>query len=138
MSFCHQVKISKKSQYGLRALFHLAGKKGFVSVREIAEEEEISSDYLEKIFFELEKNGIIKSKRGPSGGYALAMNPGKISLRMILETLENTFDLVECVDDGCRRIENCPVAPVWKTLDKEIKEKLELINLKSLIDKNYE
>ncbi|MGM0439109.1 MAG: RrF2 family transcriptional regulator [Patescibacteria group bacterium] len=130
------MKISKKSQYGLRGLFRLAKEKGHTPMKAVAEKEGISSDYLEKIFTELEKEGFIKSKRGPTGGYALALKPEEINLRMILDALENQFSLVECVEEDCERLSNCPVAPTWKKLDTEVKEKLELITIKTIIDNN--
>jgi len=130
------MKISKKSQYGLRGLFRLAESDEYLTMKEVAEKEEISPDYLEKIFTELEKAGFVKSKRGPSGGYALAMKPEKINLRMILESLEANLSLVECIDESCKRITDCPVAPTWKRLDQEVKSKLELITVKSIVDKN--
>ena len=130
------MQISKKSQYGLRGLFRLAETEEHTPMREVAKKEGISPDYLEKIFTRLEKEGFITSKRGPSGGYALAMSPEDITLRKILEALENNFDLVECVEDGCSRLEGCPVASVWKKLDDEVKEKLELITLKTILENN--
>lgn len=130
------MRISKKSQYGLRALFRLAEKPGFHPMREIAEKEGISSDYLEKIFFNLEKGGIIKSKRGATGGYSLAKPPEKISLKDIMEVLENNFNLVECVGERCDREKVCPTASVWKMLDESLKRKMDSINLKDLIKKH--
>ncbi len=132
------MKISKKTQYGLRGLFRLAESDGHRPMKEVAEREGISPDFLEKIFSELEKANIINSKRGPTGGYALAKDPREINLKMIMEVLETNLTLVECIDSSCHRIEDCPVASVWSALDKEIKEKLEMITLKSLIDKNDE
>ncbi len=131
------MKISKKSQYGLRALFRLAEKNQNLSVRQISEKEAISPDYLEKIFFDLEKAKIIKAKRGAGGGYSLNKKPDDITLKDILEVLESTLDLVECIDSDCSRKEICPTASVWKIVDEAIKEKLESITLKDLI-KKYE
>ncbi len=105
-------------------------------MKEIAKKENISADYLEKIFTELEKKGLIESKRGPSGGYRLTEKPENISLNMILKILENKFSLVECLDEGCDRISGCPVFSTWKRLDQEIKEKLKDITLKDLIEDN--
>ncbi len=130
------MRISKKSQYGLRALFRLAEKPGFYPMREIAEREGISPDYLEKIFFELEKGGLIKSKRGALGGYSLAKKPKDINLKNILEILEKTLNLVECIDAKCNREKSCPTASVWKALDLSLKEKLESITLEDLIKKH--
>lgn len=130
------MKISKKSQYALRGLFRLGESEGYLSMKEVAEKEKISADYLEKIFTQLEKEDFIKSKRGPSGGYQLAKEPSDITLKDILEVLETNFSLVECIDEGCSRISECPVAPTWKKLDQEVKEKLSLISIKTLLDKN--
>ncbi len=130
------MKISKKSQYALRGLFRLGGVEGHTPMKVVADQEGISPDYLEKIFTELEKKGFVEAKRGPSGGYALAMKPEEITLKKILEALEGNFSLVDCVDEECRRVNSCPVAPTWKRLDEEVKEKLSLISIKTLIDKN--
>jgi Rrf2 family protein len=132
------MKISKKSQYGLRGLFRLAEKEKHTPMKEVAKKEGISPDYLEKIFTELEKEGLIKSKRGPSGGYKLAYKPKEINLKMVIKTLENNLALVECINNGCSRLGNCPTAPVWRIIDQTLKEKLESITLQDLIDKNYE
>ena len=130
------MKVSKKSQYGLRGLFRLAKAKGNTPMKVVAKKEGISPDYLEKIFTELEKEGFIKSKRGPKGGYSLALKPKEISLRNILEALESDFNLVECVEESCERLADCPVAPVWKRLDQEVKKKLDLITIQTIMDKN--
>lgn len=102
-------------------------------MREIAEKEDISRDYLEKIFSDLEKGGVIRSKRGVAGGYSLARYPEEISLKDVLEVLENNFNLVECVGERCVREDVCPTASVWKRLDQSLKRKMDSINLKDLI-----
>lgn len=132
------MKISKKSQYGLRGLIRLAKADGFLSMKEVAKAENISPDYLEKIFSELEKEKIIKSKRGPSGGYKLALRPKEINLKMILRVLETNFTLVECLEEGCSRLDGCLAASVWSYIDKKIKKDLEKINLQKLINKKYD
>ncbi len=65
------MKISKKIQYGLRALVYLANN-GFSSIRKISEAEKIPYYYLEKIFANLENSGLVKSKKGALGGYSLS------------------------------------------------------------------
>lgn len=131
------MKISKRSQYGIRALFRLAEKSGYSSVRKIAEEEGISHDYLEKILSELEKKGLVSSKRGVAGGYSLAKKPKDINLKDVLEVLEKNFKLVECVGSKCNREDVCPTASTWRALDLSLKEKMRLITLKDLL-KDYE
>ena len=130
------MKISKRSQYGLRALFRLTQISGYSPMREIAEKEEISQDYLEKIFFDLERGGLIRSKRGASGGYALARPSEEISLKDVLEILEKNFNLVECVSESCYREAVCPTSSVWKRLDESLKIKMNSITLKDLMKRD--
>ncbi|MGM0482628.1 MAG: RrF2 family transcriptional regulator [Patescibacteria group bacterium] len=130
------MKISKRSQYGLRALLRLTQTSGYCPMHEIAEKEGISTDYLEKIFFDLEKGGIIRSKRGANGGYSLAIAPERISLKDILEVLEKNFNLVECVGERCDREDICPTASVWKRIDESLKRKMNSVTLKHLKKEN--
>ena len=78
------MKVSKRTQYGLRAMVYLAtafGKKGKIcSLKEISEKENISFDYLEKIISRLEKKGLVRAKRGVRGGYFLGRSPKKIKI----------------------------------------------------------
>ena len=127
------MRVSKRSQYGLRALFRLAESDGYSPLRTIAEREDISFDYLEKILTQLEKGGLVRSKRGVSGGYSLAKLPADIDLKNVLEILEMKFSLVECIDTECDRKESCPIASVWMYLDSALKDALKAITLEDLI-----
>ncbi len=127
------MRISKRSQYGLRALFRLAESDGYSPLRTIAKREEISFDYLEKILSQLERGGMVNSKRGVSGGYSLARSPAEIDLKSILEILETKFSLVECIDIECDRKGSCPTASIWMFLDSALKDALKSITLEDLI-----
>ena len=128
------MKISKKSQYGLRALALLAKeKKEFLPLREISEKEEIPFDYLEKIFSEMEKKGLVKSKKGSRGGYKLARLPGKIKVGEIIRALEGKLVLVECIGiKNCSRQKTCPARGVWKTLQASLEKTINSITLKDI------
>ena len=93
------MKISKKSQYGLRAMVYLASlclKKKPCPLKEVSKVEGIPFDFLEKIFSELQQEGLIKSRKEARGGYFLAKSPRKISVREILVVLENKLaDLIK-------------------------------------------
>ena len=92
------MKISTKSQYGLRAMVYLAKFKGrFCPLRIISKNEDISFDYLEKIISKLKKAGLIKAKKGAQGGYFLAKSPSKIKLGEIIRALEGEISLVKCL-----------------------------------------
>src|SRR5690349_18911363 len=86
----HPVKLSSKGRYGVRALFDIAfhndGRP--TQIREIAERALIPARFLEQIFQDLKKAGIIASKRGPRGGYHLARPAAEISVGDVLRALD--------------------------------------------------
>ncbi len=130
------MKISKKSQYGLRALVFLArNKDNFLSLRKISEKEKISFDYLEKIFSKFEKSGIVKSKKGSQGGYSLALAPDKIKVGKVLNALEGDIALVECVGNKkCVFEKSCKTINAWKKIQESLEKTINSISLKDLIN----
>jgi Rrf2 family protein len=125
------MQISKKTQYGLRAMVYLASQKSgeFFSLKDISEKENISFDFLEKIMGELEKNNLIKSKKGASGGYSLVKKPAKITAKDIVQVLENT-NSVDCT--LCGKSKHCASKNVWRKIDTAIEKTLSSIKLSSL------
>ena len=89
------MKLSKKSRYGLRALVDLSvhAKEEQISLNSIAERNNISLQYLEQVFAALRKAGIIKSVKGPQGGYLLAKPATKITVLEIVKALEGSYEL---------------------------------------------
>lgn len=87
------MKLSNKSRYGLRALVDLAvySKSGHVALNCIAERNGISPQYLEQVFAGLRKAGLVKSIKGPQGGYFLAEKTEDITAAAILEALEGSY-----------------------------------------------
>ena len=90
-----KMKFSTKSRYGLIALTDLAvnSKNGHISLASIAERNHISSLYLEQVFASLKRGGIVKSVKGPQGGYQLNHAPKDIPISQILEILEGTYHI---------------------------------------------
>lgn len=138
------MRISKKSQYGLRAMVYLAGvlnKDKPCSLREISEKENISFDYLEKIVSELEKNKLVKSKRGVKGGYLLAKLPQRIKVLEIINVLEETMAPVKCIAREnekkyyCPRKKVCKTITVWKKVQDNLNSTLNSITLADLTRK---
>ena len=84
------MKVSKKGEYGLRALCHLAERhgEGVVQIREIARLESIPSKFLEGILLQMKAAGIVRSRRGIDGGYALARPPEEIVLAEVIRLLD--------------------------------------------------
>lgn len=84
------MKVSKRGQYGMRALCHLAEThgSGVVQIREIARKETIPGKFLEGILLELKHAGIVRSRRGIDGGYELARDPSEIMLGQVMRVLD--------------------------------------------------
>ena len=135
------MRVSKKSQYGLRAMVYLAsvfGKKNNIrSLKEISQKENISFDYLEKIISQLEKKGLVGAKKGVQGGYFLKRSPEKISVGEITRTLESTMSPVKCLAKekryNCPRKKICKTVNVWKKVQNVLNSTLNSITLADLL-----
>ncbi len=104
-------KLSKKTEYGILALQHMMfmDDDHVSTVKEIAEQYNISQSLLAKICQQLAKSKIIQSVQGSRGGYALNKPPVDISLAAVLEAIEGPLHIVECTNDhhNCERDANC-------------------------------
>lgn len=125
------IKISSKSQYGLRALSYLAAQDSLVSIAEIAENEKIPFEFLEKIVQALKKAGILVSERGARGGYALARTPDAISLREIFEAFDDMNPPVKCLEDdnSCLVGASCASRTVWMRVYNAAVKELDSLSL---------
>ena len=137
------MRITTKGRYALRAVYTLAvtATDKPVSIRELAEKEEISPEFLEQIFFRLKKTGMISSTRGPGGGFQLNRQPAEISLYDILDASGEGIEFSPCLaddpkDQPCSRIDDCIAHRVWKEASKFIRGYFENISLKDIIDEN--
>ena len=99
------MKLSTKSRYGLRALFDMAYHSGTLpaQIKDISRRQAISPRYLEQIFQDLKKAGLLNSRRGPQGGYFLAKKPQEITVRDIVLAAEGKMALVDCTDEACAK-----------------------------------
>jgi len=107
------MRLSTKSRYGLRAMFDIAYNCGPepAQIQDISRRQQISPRYLEQIFQNLKRAGLLKSKRGPQGGYVLARKPDEITVLDILNATEQDVLLVDCVGvtpKKRRRKSECP------------------------------
>lgn len=134
------MKISTKSQYGLRAMAHLANSKEKICcLKLISEKEGISFDYLEKIMSKLEKEGLVDAKKGVKGGYFLKKPAKKIRIGEIIESLEGKTFLARCLGSKknfkCSRAKKCSARRIWKRLQESLATALNSITLADLIEK---
>lgn len=96
------MKLSNKGRYGVRALFDIAFHNGGrpTQIREIAEREAIPARFLEQIFQDLKKAGILGAKRGPRGGYHLARPADEIRLGDVFRALEGPIVVIQSEEGG--------------------------------------
>src|SRR5208283_3600654 len=131
------LRLSTKGQYGVRAMFEIAC--GYpdrpVTIREISERQDVSVAYLEQILNRLRKAGLIKSIKGPGGGYLLSRKPEEISIAAILNELEGPVAITSCLnpDEGCVRVDSCVTHLLWKSLGEQIEAFLKTITLENLM-----
>lgn len=134
------MKISTKGRYALRLTVNLArAEKGsYTSLKDIAEDEEISKKYLEQIVPMLNKAGILRTNRGNRGGYCLAKNASDISVGDVLRATEGSLAPIACLSydvNDCPRRENCSTLFIWEGLNKVITEYLDGITIQDVIDR---
>lgn len=134
------IRLSTKGRYGTRLMLNLAHNynngNDAIILKNVSNAEEISIRYLEQIIIHLKINKLVKSIRGAGGGYILARHPSQIKLSDILNSLEGTMSLVECVedDDYCDRIDECVTHEIWKKASSMLQDYFESLTLQDLAD----
>ncbi|MEZ4357041.1 MAG: Rrf2 family transcriptional regulator [Eubacteriales bacterium] len=130
--------ISTKGRYGLRAVFEVAINQTEkpVSLKTIADKQELSVLYLEKLFSKLKNKKIIKSVRGAQGGYLLNKSPDKISVGEVIRALEGPLTPANCVvgTKECLNIESCVMHSVWQKIYDGINDIADSITLQDMLD----
>ena len=129
--------ISTKGRYALRVMLDLAGQaEGYLSLKEIADRQQISVKYLESIAAILNRSGLVRSQRGKDGGYCLARPAGEITAAEVLRLTEGTLSPVACPSlegNPCQRAETCKTLPLWRVLDETIDRTLSSVTLEDLL-----
>lgn len=132
------MRLTTKSEYALRALSYMLSnaKEAPLQIREISKNEGISKFYIEQLFMKMRRAGLIKSIRGPQGGYVLAKNPKTISIGDVVRSVEGPIHLIMCTGKNntfdCSRALSCKPYPVWKKINRKIEDVLDSISLEEL------
>lgn len=128
---------SRASEYAIRAFMHLAQAPDgrFVMVKQIAEQEKIPAHFLAKILQQLARKGLLRSSKGPNGGFALRQAPSEIALVRIVEALDGLGDFEKCVSGlaECTDDAPCPMHDAWKELRSRIMDYLERTTIADLV-----
>ena len=134
------MKLTTKVRYAVSAMCDLAlnyDPDKPVQVRDIAYRQNLSLLYIEQLFNKLKRAKLIKSVRGPRGGYILTNKPSKISIGDIFRIVDGPIALVGCVDSGISRIDcamsgKCSTKPLWAKLSNLIENLLDSTTLADL------
>jgi len=143
------MKLSTKSRYGVRAMFDMAYHAGSLpaQIKDISRRQNISPRYLEQIFQDLKKAGLLKSRRGPQGGYSLAKTADEITVKQIVLAAEGELQLVDCVknrrkkgekEPACDFDNQCLTQHLWAKGSQLLGDYFDSISLKDLCDQGKE
>lgn len=130
------MKLSSKSQYAIQAMLKLAinfnGEA--VTLTEIASKQKISLSYLEQLFSNLKKAGLVQGVRGPGGGYLLNMSPNKITIADIIASMEPAKeDSSENYEANTKADDDCLTELIWSELSEQLNDYLKSISLADLV-----
>lgn len=135
------MKLSKRGEYGLRALQDLARLhgKGPIPNRELARRNNIPNRFLEQIMLTLKHGQLVRSQKGPHGGYYLARSPEQITLAQAVRLLDGPLAPVSCVSEvafepcGCPDMERCGLRRVMQEVRDTVAQMMEDTTLADLI-----
>ncbi len=118
------LKLSTKARYALRAMMELAIREGEgpVQLREIAKAQAISPKYLEQLAIPLRHAGLLRTERGPSGGYELSRPAVTISALDVVQAVEGPLQLLDCFGPSaeCERVSACAARSLWMEVEGAI------------------
>ena len=136
--------LTTRGRYAVMAILEVAPVASGVPVKllEISEKQNISLNYLEQIFAKLRKAGIVRSVRGPGGGYLLNGKLGKIKIANIIDAVEENISMTRCSTkskDGCNVDKTkCQSHHLWKGLEEHIRNYFEAISIADIIEGKYD
>ncbi len=132
--------ITKTEEHGIRLVMRLAAEGQQMTVAELAAKENLPEPTVAKVLLLLRRGGLVTSERGRKGGYRLALDPGRISVGMVLRSLgdplfEGRFCGTVLIPpaEGCPRVEGCGLRSVWRHIEAMIMEVLSGTTLADLL-----
>lgn len=134
------MRLTSKGRYAVSAMVDLSKHQdeGPVSLAAISERQYISLSYLEQLFRRLREGGLVKSVRGPGGGYLLSRKADEITVSDVIRAVDEEIKATLCVNAlrGCHRGNRCDTHELWTALGIHIYRFLDVVSLQDVCDKN--
>jgi Rrf2 family nitric oxide-sensitive transcriptional repressor len=133
------VRISKSEEYGLRLVMRLASNGGRLTIRELAEQEQLPDTTVAKVVSRLRRAELVRAERGRNGGYSLSSAADRISVARVVEAFDNRIydpefcDRMSPGDGSCAHSSACGLRPVWRGLTAVIADFLAGITVADVI-----
>jgi|TARA_B110000003_G_scaffold174161_1_gene173774 Rrf2 family iron-sulfur cluster assembly transcriptional regulator len=134
------MKLTTKGRFAVTAMLDLALNEASNPVRlsEISERQSISLSYLEQLFSRMRRMGLVKSVRGPGGGYHIAMEYDAITIKKIITSVDEQIDSTLCGgQENCKDGNRCITHDLWESLNNKIFDYLDGLTLANLVDSQY-
>jgi Rrf2 family transcriptional regulator, iron-sulfur cluster assembly transcription factor len=129
--------LSLESDYGLRAVIYLScrPKNEVCFVHDIAKDQLIPTPFLFKILRKLVRKGLVKSYRGPHGGYTLARNPSQINFLEVIEAIDGPLVMNRCLDEltHCQLEPSCKMLNAWQRIQRHVTSELSSLTIADLL-----
>jgi Rrf2 family iron-sulfur cluster assembly transcriptional regulator len=132
------MRLSTKGRYAVTAMLDLAihHEEGVVTLAGISAAQGISLSYLEQLFAQLRKNGLVEGIRGPGGGYRLSRAPDEISVADVIDAIGEGVDVTRCAGtEDCQEGERCLTHELWDQLGGKIHDFLDDITLAGFLQR---
>jgi Rrf2 family iron-sulfur cluster assembly transcriptional regulator len=135
------MRLTTKGRFAVTAMLDLALREVDrpVTLAGISERQDISLSYLEQLFSRLRRGGLVKSVRGPGGGYRIAKKLEDISVSDIITAVDELIDATQCGGEAnCHEEGQCMTHELWATLNVKILDYLSGVSLRQLVDSQRE
>ena len=129
--------LTTKGKYAVTAVLDLASQesKDFIAISDLASRQSIPGPYLEQLFRNLRKAGILISHRGPGGGYKLSRPSSDIKIGHIISAVEDKMDATQCSGEGnCSAGTKCLAHNLWTDLNHQVQSFLMERSLKDVLN----
>jgi Rrf2 family transcriptional regulator, iron-sulfur cluster assembly transcription factor len=131
------MRLTTKGRFAVTAILDLALNESEkpVTLADISERQSISLSYLEQLFSRMRREGIVKSTRGPGGGYHIAKGYDQITVKSIIIAVDEEIDATQCNGkENCHEGRRCITHDLWEAINHKILDYLESLTLANLVE----